>query len=157
QMKAGRFGVPPGPETALPDLTGLSCRWNPIKARHGAIVSIIAVPGQSGSGPEFQRLVADVIAISADQNREGHPVPPEGPNYSLTFAGLEAETRATARPGRRFWKRLSLIGQLLLMVPVLKFNVKLGPFNTKTYKHDLAANSDFRKFDDGLKMTIDVD
>ena len=29
--------------------------------------------------------------------------------------------------------------------------------NAARYKRDLADNSDFRKFDDGLKMTIDVD
>ena len=32
-----------------PDLTGLSCRWNPIEARHGEIVSVIAVPAPGGT------------------------------------------------------------------------------------------------------------
>ncbi|TGV62675.1 DUF3095 family protein, partial [Mesorhizobium sp. M00.F.Ca.ET.158.01.1.1] len=45
EMKAGRYRIDPAPAGARPDLTGLSCRWNPIEARHGEIVSIIAVPG----------------------------------------------------------------------------------------------------------------
>jgi hypothetical protein len=157
QMKAGKYGVDPAAAADQPDLTGLSCRWNPIKSRHGSIVSIIAVPGEEGNGPEFQRLVADVIAISTEQSREGHPVPEEGPSYSLTLSGLEAELRATAKPGNRLWRRLSIIGQMIMMVPILRLNMVIGPFSAKTYKHDLAANSDFRKFDDGLKMTLDVD
>nr|WP_244441835.1 DUF3095 family protein [Rhizobium grahamii] len=35
------------------DLNGLSCRWSPIVSRHGAIVSIIAVPSERVSTPEF--------------------------------------------------------------------------------------------------------
>ncbi|TIW22383.1 MAG: DUF3095 domain-containing protein, partial [Mesorhizobium sp.] len=33
----------------------------------------------------------------------------------------------------------------------------IGGFDPKVYKREVASNSDFRKFDDGLKMTIDVD
>jgi hypothetical protein len=157
EMKAGRYGVEPAPEGERPDLTGLSCRWNPIKARHGSVVSIIAVPGSGGSGPEFQGLVTDVIGISQEQSREGHPVPADGPKFALTLAGVDAEARATAKPGRQFWRWLSILGQLAVMIPIFKFDLSVGAFSSKTYKHDLAANSDFRKFDDGLKMTIDVD
>ena len=36
-------------------------------------------------------------------------------------------------------------------------NRPLGGFDPKLYRSDVPRNSDFRKFDDGLKMTIDVD
>ena len=49
QMKAGRYAIGAAPAGTRPDLTGLSCRWNPIEAHHGEIVSIIAVPGDAGS------------------------------------------------------------------------------------------------------------
>ena len=45
QMKAGQFAVPPAAPGSRPDLSGLSCRWNPIQSRHGVIASIIIVPG----------------------------------------------------------------------------------------------------------------
>ena len=35
------------------------------------------------------------------------------------------------------------------------FDLKLGDFDMKQYKADLVANADFRKFDDGLRMTLD--
>jgi hypothetical protein len=38
-----------------------------------------------------------------------------------------------------------------------KFNLKFGTFDARRYKRDVAGNSDFRKFDDGLKMTLDID
>ena len=36
------------------------------------------------------------------------------------------------------------------------FNATVAGFNPKQYKSDVAQNSDFRKFDDGLKMTVDI-
>ena len=38
---------------------------------------------------------------------------------------------------------------------VFKLNVPVGRFNPTTYLRTLAANSDFRKYDDGLRMTLD--
>lgn len=157
QMKAGRFGVEPAPETLRPDLTGLSCRWAPIAARAGEIVSIIAVPGAGGNGPEFQALVSDIIAISMEQSRDGHPVPAEGPDFPISRDGLDVEARAAAPKGHRLWPRLVILSQMALMWVLQKTGMPIGPFDPQRYKRDVAANSDFRKFDDGLKMTIDVD
>ncbi len=157
QMKAGRFIVEALPARVEPDLTGLSCRWNPIKAQNGEIVSIIAIPGDGGDGPKFQQLVADIIAICMEQNRDGHPVPVEGPTPALVFDGADIEARALASPANRWWRRLAIDTQIALVWILDKFGVKTAVFDAKIYRRDLAANSDFRKFDDGLKMTIDVD
>ncbi|MFK0161377.1 DUF3095 domain-containing protein [Rhizobium sp. NPDC090279] len=157
EMKAGNFIVDAGPPEARPDLTGLSCRWNPIKARNGEIVSIIAVPGNSGNGAKFQQLVADIIAISREQNRDGHPVPVEGPETGLIFEGADMEARAQASPAHRWRRKLAIAAQITFMCILDKLGLHMAAFDAKIYRRDLAANSDFRKFDDGLKMTIDVD
>ncbi|MBN8953054.1 MULTISPECIES: DUF3095 domain-containing protein [unclassified Rhizobium] len=157
QMKAGRFIVEPLSATVEPDLTGLSCRWNPIEAQNGEIVSIIAIPGDEGNGPKFQQLVADIIAISAEQSRDSHPVPEEGPTPALIFEGVEMEARALASPANRWWRKLAIDAQIALVWLLDRFGVRTATFDAKIYRRDLAANSDFRKFDDGLKMTIDVD
>ena len=34
--------------------------------------------------------------------------------------------------------------------------MKVGRFDAAVYKNDVAQNTDFRKFDDGLKLTVDV-
>ncbi|NEI69278.1 DUF3095 family protein [Rhizobium lusitanum] len=157
QMKTGHFIVEATTIDSEPDLTGLSCRWNPIKAQNGEIVSIIAIPGDAGNGPKFRQLVADIIAISAEQNRDGHPVPVEGPTPALNFDGVDMEARAAVSPPHRRWRKLAIDAQIALVWVLDKFGVKTATFDAKIYRRDLAANSDFRKFDDGLKMTIDVD
>jgi hypothetical protein len=34
--------------------------------------------------------------------------------------------------------------------------MKIGRFDAAVYKTDVAQNTDFRKFDDGLKLTVDI-
>lgn len=157
EMKAGRYAVPAAPSGTRPDLSGLSCRWNPIKARHGDIVSIIATPAPGGNMAAFQRLVSDVIAIAAQEERGGHPVPAEGPEFGISAAGMEAEARAMAPKGSRLRSKLWILAQMLLSMGLLKTGLKLGRFDARRYVREVSENSDFRKFDDGLKMTVDLD
>jgi hypothetical protein len=155
EMKAGRFAVAPAPPGARPDLTGLSCRWNPVPARRGLIVSLIVTPGAAGAGPAFGRLVAEIVSLAGGGG--GNPLPAEGPVPVLHFGGVEAEARAQAPPGRRGRVRLGIVAAILLTVLCHRTNLTLGGFNARRYGREVAANSDFRKFDDGLKMTVDVD
>lgn len=157
QMKAGKYAIEPAPPGTRPDLAGLSCRWNPIQARNGEIVSIIAVPGTPGASAQFQKLVAGVVAIAAEQNRGSHPLPAEGPPISFTTKGVEAEARATAPVGKRLLRKLAIIGQIALIYVLDRLGLTAGGFDPKRYKVEVSQNSDFRKFDDGLKMTIDID
>lgn len=156
EMKAGRYRVDVSDAEPRPDLTGLSCRWDPIQAHNGEIVSIIAKPRSAETMDAFRKLVGDIIAITAEQNREAHPIPASGPELAFSAEGIRSEVSATA-PSRRLRQRLSIMLQIVLTVVLHKLNLPLGSFDARRYKADVAANSDFRKFDDGLMMTVDVD
>jgi hypothetical protein len=156
QMKQGAFIVPPAPPGSKPDLTGLSCRWNPIQSRNGHIVSIIVVAGAQGVGEAFRALVADVVAI-ANEGGAGSPLPPEGPTPRFHLGGMEAEVRAQAPRGKRMMARIGVMFAVLMTVILYRTNLTLGGFNARNYGRELAQNTDFRKFDDGLKMTVDLD
>jgi hypothetical protein len=157
QMKAGRYAITPAPPGTRPDLRGLSCRWRPIQARNGEIVSIIAIPGTSGATNEFQMLVNDIIAVAAEQGRGAHPLPAEGPPITMTVKGVDAEARATAPPAKRLSRKIAILGQIGLTLALDRLGLSAGGFDPRRYKIELSQNSDFRKFDDGLKMTIDID
>lgn len=157
EMKAGRNTITPAGSGARPDLSGLSCRWNPIEARRGEIVSIIAVPAPGVRAADFQALVADVVALAGQQERGGHPVPLEGPEVSFVTKNVDIEARAAAPLGQRWKARLGILAQIALTVLLVKLNRPLGRFDPDVYRRDVGDNSDFRKFDDGLKMTLDLD
>ncbi len=156
EMKQGRFAVPMAAPGSRPDLTGLSCRWNPVKSRNGLIVSIIAVPGDGDNTQAFRTLVADVVALANAAGGTGHPLPPGGPKPAFYLGGMEAEVRAQASRGGRLRARINIIIAVLLTVILHRSNLTVAGFNARRYGRVLVRNSDFRKFDDGLKMTIDV-
>lgn len=157
RMKVGEFSVPKAPSNSRPDLNGLSCRWSPIPSRHGEIVSVIAVPADGGDAAAFRDLIRNIVAIASSEERGGHPVPAEGPKPGLTRQSLDLEARARAPKGHRLKPRLKAIMEYMLGNGLAWLNMKLGDFDGRRYKTDVSDNSDFRKFDDGLKMTIDVD
>jgi Protein of unknown function (DUF3095) len=156
EMKAGRFVVDPAPVGSRPNLEGLSCRWNPIQAQNGAIVSIIAVPGEPSRPEDFRALVTAILEVLAGQERDGHPVPDRGPEFRWPPAGFDDEARArepSAKRGRA--KR-----KILFEAAVGKVNdvtgASTGGFDARRHRIDAGHNSDFRKFDDGLKLTVDI-
>jgi hypothetical protein len=157
QMKQGAFAIEPAPPGTRPDLTGLSCRWNPIESRNGQIVSIIAVARSPAVQEAFRDLVAKVLTIAGEGDAAGSPLPPEGPKPIVHLGGVEAEVNATAPPGKRLSTRLKIIFAIVVTLILYRTNLTLGGFNARNYGRELARNSDFRKFDDGLKMTIDID
>lgn len=157
QMKCGAFALEMAPPGTKPDLTGLSCRWNPIQSRNGFIVSIIAVAGTGNQNDAFRNLVADVVAIANEGGATTSPLPPEGPKPTLHFGGMDAEVRALAPRNQKFRAKLKVVFAIVMTVILHRTNLTIGGFNARNYGRELARNTDFRKFDDGLKMTIDVD
>jgi hypothetical protein len=152
QMKAGKYAVPKAPPQSRPDLTGLSCRWDPIAAKNGQIVSIIVLPAGEGRQPEFSKLVDDIIGIVSGEDQAGLPVPRK---FGFPPKGLHYEALASRR-GSLLARKLYILTESLAGWLVFGTNMKIGRFDASVYKHDVAQNTDFRKFDDGLKLTVDI-
>ncbi|MBD8686777.1 MULTISPECIES: DUF3095 domain-containing protein [unclassified Rhizobium] len=160
QMKNGRYLIHPAEAGARPDLTGLSCRWDPIKAARGKVVSIIALPGPNQDAQAFRDLVAEIVALANDDGRGGHPVPAEGPPLGFIKEGMFLEAKALSNYRDRISqvRKLSwVLFQTAIITVLYRFRKTVGRFDPVQYKRSVASNTDFRKFDDGLKMTVDVD
>jgi len=156
QMKAGQFAVEPAAPGSRPDLSGLSCRWNPIQSRHGVIASIIIVPVETASPEQFAGLVNDIVAIAGEQERGGHPVPAEGLHFPWPPKGLDYEARASASSHLRLLRKLRILFEATVSIILERANRPFMGLDVQLYRADSAQRSDFRKFDDGLKMTVDL-
>ena len=154
-MKAGQFAVPPSAPGVRPDLSGLSCRWNDIPATRGVILSLLLAPVRQGD-PAFRQLVETLLADLAKSADVARPVPDDAPGVGWPPPGLELEARASRKSGG--WlllTRLRVAVETLLAFLVMRFGIRVGGFDPAVYRRDVAANSDFRKFDDNLRMTLD--
>lgn len=154
-VKAGKYAVAAAPPGSRPDLTGLSCRWAPIKPVQGKIVSIIIEAGK-GREEDFSGIAGRLIELIGMQKPGGaSPMPTEGPQGVWPPEGLEMEARATRR-GSLFARRLSLYLQTFLVWVIFTFNIDVGSFNVKRYKQFTSLNTDYRKFQDGLRVTVSL-
>jgi hypothetical protein len=153
-MKRGEFAVPVAPSGTQPDLTGLSCRFEEIPSARGVILSVLVMPTAAADPAAFRRLIEDIIALVERSPDAGRPVPPGGPALRWPPAGVEFEARA-ARGGPLFMRRAFVLANTLFAHLVMRFGISVGGFVPKTYVKEVVENSDFRKYDDGLRMILD--
>jgi len=154
-MKAGRFAVPPAVPGTRPDLAGLSCRWNDIPASRGLILSLVLAPAKHGD-PAFRRLVEMLLGELDDSPEVARPVPDGAPGVGWPPPGWDLEARASRRRGEGLFRsRLRVILETLVAFVVMRLGIRVGGFDPGVYRRVVVENSDFRKYDDSLRMTLD--
>ncbi len=154
-MKQGRYAVRPAPSGSRPDLTGLSCRWSPIRPPNGKIVSIIIEAGE-GREDVFPGIARRLLELIGMQSPGGaSPMPKEGPSGVWPPEGLEMEARAT-RKGSLAARRLALYLWTFVAWAIMHFGINIGSFDPKRYREFTSLNTDYRKFQDGLRVTVSL-
>ncbi len=157
QMKQGSYQLDMASPGTFPNLNGLSCRWTPLVPKRGLVLSVLAIPVNGASSPGYQKTVHQLLELVHGLERDGHPVPVEGPTTSWQPEGVNLEAHAS-RGAQGYFRRLIEL-RIRTFIAWLFFltNINSGEFNPNRYRRQTSANSDFRKYDDGLKMTLDCD
>ena len=70
-------------------------------------------------------------------------------------AGRRRYEARAARGGSLLKRRSVVLALTLWAYVVMRFGIKVGNFVPKTYVQQVVENSDFRKYDDGLRMILD--
>ena len=151
-MKRGEFAVAQAPAGTQPDLSGLSCRFEEMPSVRGEILSVLVVPAQGSDPAAFRKLIEEIIALVERSPDAGRPVPEQGPGLRWPPQGFDYEVRAEGGGAKQ---RVKVLARSLFAYVLLRFSIKLGAFEAKTFLRQVVENSDFRKFDDALRMVID--
>ncbi len=155
-MKQGEFAVPPSPVDVRPDLSGLSCRYEEIPAVRGTILSLLVVPALGADPAAFRTVVNDVIRLVEESPNESRPVPGAGLRLKWPPQGYEFEARAQRAVGESIiLRRAKVLVWTLLYFVIMATGITVGRFVPKKYTEQVVENSDFRKFDDALRMVLD--
>ncbi|MEM6664967.1 MAG: DUF3095 family protein [Pseudomonadota bacterium] len=153
-MKAGSFAIAPAPIGEHPDLSGLSCRWTPIRAHGERVVSLIMDPTEKGRDA-FDAIARDIVSLAGGE--QSSPMPTEGPGFTWPPEGLSLEAHAT-RNGRPFPLRLAQVAAETLLARLVDLIGRpIAGFDPKRYKRYTSLNTDHRKVQDGLRMTLRLD
>lgn len=157
RMKEGAFCLAKAAPGTVPDLTGLSCRWANMRTAQGSILSLV-VAALPEAQPEVAAAVfSDVIAIAESLSRGGHPAPATGMEARRAPGSADLESHAARAGGSIASARRRAAFEALIFWVLYRLRLTLGGFDPRHYARTVASNADFRKLDDGLKMTLDCD
>lgn len=154
QLKKGAIDLPAAVDERDPDLSGLSCQWAPIQARQGTILSLIVKRGPEASQEAFSRIATSVIE-TLESGASLSPVPEEGPEAHWPSRAMALQSRVAGARRPRWWRGVRVLLTSAFYWGVFKLGSRIGNFDPEKYRREVAANTDFRKFGDGLMMTVD--
>lgn len=152
ELKQGSHTVPRAPIGATADLTGLSCRFAPISTKRGVILSLIVVPRHDP--PSFVELIQELLRTLRADGPDLHPLPAEGSQPASTGDHIDH----AIKKGRRKRPLAAWAANCLSAIPVRVaslLGIHIGGFHEAKFRQELVENTDYRKFDDGLRMTVD--
>lgn len=131
----------------LPDLEKLSCRWNPVPSKKGKILSLIIFSREQSNAFLYHRILSRFKTIFSGDLDSANPIKESQLSYKGLIDCINSEKALYDEfLSKTFIKRLILT---LLSVFTFKFDL------LKHYRQSLSRHSDYRKFDDMLRMVVD--
>jgi hypothetical protein len=146
-------------DPAPADLSGVECRWQSIPSQHGETLSLIVMATTGNAQRDYaiyQDVVNQIYAIYGT-DEDFHPVQGDRLKLTLNSNELLAETKVRTQSDNvlKRWLYLSQI-QLENVLGLVFMGLKLtvGRMNWGLYKTLVTTTSDYKKFDDMLRMVI---
>jgi hypothetical protein len=142
------------------DLTGFECRWQPIASERGLMLSLLILAHgevEANKSLTYRAVLARLESIL--EGESGHPVSQNNLHLRgpLSDFSVEARARSGVSTGPAYdeafahARKKATIGKTLSL-----FGASAGGFDSRKYPLELIRNCDFRKFDDVLRMVVDV-
>jgi hypothetical protein len=146
------------PEDNVPDLSGLSCRWEPLASQNGIMLSLLmqARTGDDVANADlYRRLIKDIAGITDPADGQVKPVCDANMKIRWPPSNLHAEIKATLGHRNRGWHAFGLYVNSLLHWALDRFDITAGGYRGRQYRVELRDNTDYRRFDDTLRILID--
>lgn len=141
------------------DFRGFECRWSEIPSSHEETVTLIVQTIEEDKECRkltYDRVFQKIVEIYGDEQQH-HPLRQENLNLTLSLTKLSSEARIrTAFQG--VYTQFKYLFKLLFLAFVGKYlmtkNIQTESVNWGEYKQRLIANTDYRKFDEVLRMVM---
>ena len=136
-----------------PDLTALSCRWKPIPSKQGIILSLLVESKNENQSEVYKNFLNKLDQIFEGHLEKANPVNMNKARYkSIIECILNEKLMFFSIFTKVFINRvIEIIGTVL----IFKYHLFSKRFNSIHYTNAIKDHSDYRKFDDMLRMVID--
>lgn len=140
------------------DYSGLECRWQEVKQSENEVMTLLVKNNPSIDNPKeiYQKVLHKMRDIFGFDNKT-NPIKASELSMTVSFSELMGEAKIR-NFGKGWLKRVGYILKVQLQTIIGKILMTLNYKTSETdwgqYKPDLAKNSDYRKFDDMLRVVI---
>ena len=159
--------VQKGPEFHVENLTnksvsnfvGMECRWEEVRNKRGEVHSLLieATSQDPEEKSELYRHIYEMINSVYGDEEDHKPIGLDNLKMTLSNRNLSVEKNIQTH-NTSFWNRvkywLMLRFKWIIGVIFMRYNIKTEVTEWGSYKPDLVANTDYRKFDDMLRMVL---
>ncbi len=147
-----------------PDFSGFECRWNPVHSRSGTMMAVIIAAQRDDNENIYRDILAQIATICGSEDAWK---PVSAPQLSVTASptALSGETRVRTytpahKTGASITEALAYRFKVWLLclfgIASMRFGIKAGGFDGKTYRQSATDHSDYLKFDNTLRFVMDV-
>lgn len=141
-----------------PDLEGLTCRWEELNSCRGNMLSMLVYAmgnSQSENLAIYREVIDGVAEIFKSDPTAAKPICTENMIFKWPPAGVRNEVKLFAGTENRRKKWCWIYFTSLVQFFLEKFDKSAGGYDAPVYRAEMRANSDFRRFDDTLRMIYD--
>lgn len=148
-----QISAAPGPV----DLGGLSCRWEPLMARHGQMIALMVLPvGPEPAAGVYGDFLEILRTVLEDRILAHAPARDDTMRFRWPPRGLALEARTRALKGGRLLRHWL---HAAMTAGVQKWThwrgSEIGGYHGVRYLEELKAQTDFRKYDGCLRTVLD--
>lgn len=141
------------------DVTGLECRWDEVPNKRGEVHSLLieVLEQEPKAKADIYRQIFRKITEVYGTEDDFQPITVEALRLTLNNKKLSVERRVRTfgkenREKVKYWIKLRV--QWLFGKYLMRFKKKTENTDWGRYKSDLAANTDYRKLDDMLRLVL---
>lgn len=147
-----RYALKERPEHAS-DLSGLSCRWKAIPSVKGKMLTLLVKASSAEDKTAYETVLRGLDGILDGSCRNANPVRLPPLTYRAALEIVRAERKLHASPFALAF--LLRTAEILAAVLIFKWRIPQPAFDADRYARSMRDHSDFRKFDDVLRMVVD--
>lgn len=146
------------PSTA--NLTGLECRWEDVKPPKGEICALLVkvVSTTLSEGEVYGKVLLFLEELENNQG-EFHPIADAKLKLTLSLNRYINETKARVMPPTLLKKIVYFLNLIFAVIAgkfLMALNISTNETNWGEYKKYLQINTDYQKFDEMLRMVINL-
>lgn len=138
---------------AKADLSGLSCRWQPVRSQKGKVISLLISARQYPEEALYRKTISHLNQILGGEISRANPIDMSQPAYKTLSQCFADEIRYHSS----IWSFSFILRflEIIYAVGVFKYKFPALFFDAWKYASAMSTHSDYRKFDDMLRMVID--